>query len=47
VPARRCTFAGLGRCRRLGEDDAGLPETREDWVQIVMIHLMLKRLASP
>jgi transposase len=38
------TFAWLGRCRRLGKDDEGLPETHEAWVHLSMIHLMLKRL---
>ena len=39
------TFAWLGRCRRLSKDYEGLPETSEAWVQVAMIHLMLKRLA--
>ncbi len=41
------TFARLGRSRRLSKDYEGLPETHEAWVQIAMIHLMLKRLAPP
>ncbi len=38
------TFAWLGRSRRLSKDDEALPETGEAWVQVAMIHLMLKRL---
>jgi putative transposase len=41
------TFAWLGRNRRLSKDYEGRPETHEAWVQIAMIHLMLKRLAPP
>ncbi len=41
------TLAWLGRSRRLSKDYEGLPETHEAWVQIAMIHLMLKRLAPP
>jgi putative transposase len=41
------TFAWLGRSRRLSKDYEGRPETHEAWVQIAMIHLMLKRLAPP
>jgi putative transposase len=41
------TFAWLGRARRLSKDYEGLPETGEAWVQLAMIHLMLKRLAPP
>ena len=41
------TFAWLGRSRRLSKDYEGLAETHEAWVQIAMIHLMLKRLAPP
>ena len=50
LPRRRVverTFAWLGRSRRLSKDYEGLPETHEAWVQIAMIHLMLKRLAPP
>ncbi len=39
------TFAWLGRNRRLSKDYEALPATHEAWVQIAMIHLMLKRLA--
>jgi putative transposase len=41
------TFAWLGRSRRLSKDDEGLPETHEAWVQVAIIHLILKRLAPP
>jgi putative transposase len=41
------TFAWLGRSRRLSKDYEGRPETHEAWVQLAMIHLMLKRLAPP
>jgi putative transposase len=41
------TFACLGRSRRLSKDYAGVPETSEAWVQVAMIHLLLKRLAPP
>jgi putative transposase len=41
------TFAWLGRSRRLSKDYEGLPATHEAWVQVAMIHLMLKRLAPP
>jgi len=41
------TFAWLGRSRRLSKDYEGVPETGEAWVQVAMIHLMLKRLAPP
>jgi putative transposase len=41
------TFAWLGRCRRLSKDYEEAPETHEAWVQIAMIHLMLKRLSPP
>ncbi len=39
------TFAWLGRSRRLSKDYEALPETHEAWVQVAMIHLMLKRLS--
>lgn len=38
------TFAWLGRCRRLSKDYEELPQTSEVWVQIAMVHLMLRRL---
>jgi putative transposase len=41
------TFAWLGRCRRLSKDYEGVPATSEAWIQIAMIHLMLRRLAPP
>jgi transposase len=39
------TFAWLGRCRRLSKEYEALPATSEAWIQVAMIHLMLKRLA--
>ena len=39
------TFAWLGRSRRLSKDYEALPATSEAWIQVAMIHLMLKRLA--
>lgn len=41
------TFAWLGRSRRLSKDYEGRAATHEAWVQVAMIHLMLKRLAPP
>jgi putative transposase len=41
------TFAWLGRSRRLSKDYEGRPATHEAWVQVAMIHLMLKRLSPP
>ncbi len=41
------TFGWLGRNRRLSKDYEALPTTHATWVQIAMIHLMLKRLAPP
>ena len=38
------TLAWLGRCRRLSKDYEALPETSEAWVNIAMVHLMLRRL---
>lgn len=38
------TLGWLGRCRRLSKDYEELPQTSEAWVQIAMIHLMLRRL---
>ena len=38
------TSAWLGRCR-LSKDYEALPATSEAWIQVAMIHLMLKRLA--
>src|ERR671918_658290 len=38
------TLAWLGRCRRLSKDYEELPQTSEAWVQVAMIHLMLRRL---
>ena len=40
------TFAWLGFCRRNSKDYERNPETSEAIIQISMIHLMLKRLAS-
>jgi len=38
------TFGWLCRNRRLSKDYEELPKSSEAWVQIAMIHLMLKRL---
>lgn len=39
------TFAWLGKYRRLSKDYEALPESSEAWIQIAMIHLMIRRLA--
>jgi transposase len=39
------TFAWLGKSRRLSKDYESLPETSETLLQIVMSHIMLRRLA--
>ena len=39
------TFAWLSRCRRLSKDYEALSDTTEAWINIAMIHLMLRRLA--
>jgi len=41
------TFAWLGRWRRLSKDYEALPATGEAFIYLAMIHLMLRRLASP
>ena len=41
----RCTFACLGRNRRLARDYEGQTGTEEAWLYLAMTHLMLKRLA--
>jgi putative transposase len=38
------TLAWLSRCRQLSKGYEALPETSEVWVQIAMVHLMLRRL---
>lgn len=38
------TFAWLGKCRRLSKDYEVLPRVSETFVQLAMIHLMLRRL---
>ena len=38
------TFAWLGKCRRLSKDYEHLPAVSETWIQVAMIHLMLRRL---
>jgi putative transposase len=40
------TFGWLGRCRRLSKDYEEHMENSEAFVQIAMIHLMLKRLTA-
>lgn len=40
------TFAWLGRYRRMSRDYEALPQTQEALVQLCMIRLMLRRLAS-
>jgi putative transposase len=39
------TLAWLSHCRRLSKDYERLCETSEAWIQVAMIHLMLRRLA--
>jgi putative transposase len=41
------TFAWLGRWRRLSKDYEASPATGEAFIYLAMIHLMLRRLASP
>lgn len=40
------TFAWIGRCRRMSKDYEELTENSEAMIQIAMIRLMLKRLAT-
>ncbi len=40
------TFAWLGRCRRLSNDDEYLPDSSEAMLYLAMIRLMLRRLAQ-
>ena len=40
------TFAWLGRCRRMSKDYEELSENSEAMIQVAMIHLMLRRLAT-
>lgn len=39
------TLAWLGRYRRLSKDYELLPETEVAWVQVAMIHIMVRRLS--
>ncbi|HRE48343.1 MAG TPA: transposase [Aggregatilineales bacterium] len=41
-----CTFAWLGRYRRLSKDHETLPTSSKAWIYIAMCCLMLKRLAN-
>ena len=38
------TFAWLGRCRRLSQDDEATTASGEAWVKLAMIHRMARRL---
>lgn len=40
------TFAWLGRYRRLAKDYDFLPHTTETFIQLAMIHIMIRRLAK-
>jgi len=40
------TFAWLGRYRRLAKDYDFLPHTAETFIQLAMIHIMIRRLAT-
>ena len=40
------TFGGLGRCRRLAKDFEGLTRTHLAFIQLAMIRLMLRRIAT-
>lgn len=40
------TFAWLSHCRALARDYDYHPETTEAWIQLAMIHLMLRRLTQ-
>ena len=39
------TFAWLGKARRLSKDYEWLPQTSENWIYLVGLRLMLRRLA--
>ena len=39
------TFAWLGKCRRLSKSHEVRIDSEEAWINIAMIHLMLRRLA--
>jgi putative transposase len=41
------TLAWLGKYRRLSKDYEFLPKTSEAWVQVAMIHLMVRRASWP
>lgn len=40
------TIAWRGRCRRLSKDYEQLPDTEVAWIQVAMIQLMTRRLAT-
>ncbi len=39
------TFAWLGKCRRVSNDDEQNPRSSDAWIRLAMIGLMVRRLA--